>query len=1281
MLKLNTNLFRQVLCGLTLLGLATAQAQETQTIAEVRSVVSPETFAPPESDTLYTVEGVVNTHINLTGSSNALFYMQDDTAGIAVFHSGAAGETPAYGDKVRVTAPLSHFRGLLQLAPDASDATHAVEILSSSEPLGDPLPLDLSLAEFPAALEILEGRLVSLSAVTITDDIVTFPSSGNLTVQDFLNRTFTLRIDSRTDIGGAPVPTGEIDIVGVLGQFDSTEPYSEGYQILPSRLADLGFDPGNDAISLISDLRSLQDPVNLVPTDTETIFTVQGVVTTHVNLTGSSNGLFYMEDETGGIAVFHAGAAGEVPAYGDLVEVTAPISHFNGLLQLNPNASNEAHSVRVIGSGHEGDLDPTELLFSLQNTPLAFEALEGSLVIAKGVTITDAGDTFPSSGNLTLTDANGLTFTLRIDSRTDFSGQPTPTGPVDILGVMGQFDNSAPHNEGYQILPSRFIDVTDGEAGPEISPIISLRQLLDPINLSPPATDALFTVRGVVNTHINLTGSSNGLFYMQDDTAGIAVFHAGAAGEVPAFGDLVEVTAPLGFFNGLFQLNPNASEPTHSVRVISSENAIEPLEISLTMATNPHAMDLLESQLVIVKGVTITDASGPAFPNSGNLTLTDANGEILTLRIDSRTNIGGAAIPEGAVDVIGVIGQFDNSEPYDSGYQILPSRLEDIGGEGNGGGDGSTPATIEELRGMLNDDYEPSDTITLFSTEGIVTTHINLTTESNGLFYMQDGDFGIAVFHGGAAGVVPAYGDRVRVVAPLAHFNGLLELVPNAGDETTSVTVLSSGNTVPDPVELDFNAAFDPAVIDALEGRLVRASDVTIDTANGTIFPTGGNLNLTDAFGQVFTLRVDSRTDIGGQAIPEGTVSIVGPLAQFDTSAPRTDGYQILPSRYADIESAFKAPTVEFTNEITNVVREGDLPVNQYTELVMRPGETLTMTFTATDPAGESITVTSEGTAPASAVWSLPEGPGTVLEGSLTLTISESDAGEFFEPTLVTANSVAENRLTISIYVPTEAEQQVYIGEFLANASGTADDPHFNPLQRAINGPEDYDPRSDDEYIELVNAGTETVELGGWSIEDAVQQRHRFFNSFMLQPRSAMIVYGGPLNGFEPGIDVPNIPASADAFGFGANNGGDTLIVRNADGHIVERVVYTEFHTSPIGSSTRFPTLNHGFVRQDWVTDLLVSPGTWYNGDSYSDPAPVLGGPADVSASLNESGAFVLQWTAEPGRGYTIWTADGLDQSYEALFYGFSVETEQGFFTDSRPTADEDFRFYRVTTH
>ncbi len=96
---------------------------------------------------------------------------------------------------------------------------------------------------------------------------------------------------------------------------------------------------------------------------------------------------------------------------------------------------------------------------------------------------------------------------------------------------------------------------------------------------------------------------------------------------------------------------------------------------------------------------------------------------------------------------------------------------------------------------------------------------------------------------------------------------------------------------------------------------------------------------------------------------------------------------------------------------------------------------------------------------------------------------------------------------------------------------------------------------------------------------------------------------------------------------------------------------------------------------------MLVSPGSWYNGDSYGDPAPILGGPEDTSVTISGEGAVELVWTAEPGRGYTIWSAEGLGSGFRALFYGVSSETESGTFIDNRPVGESDFRFYRVTTH
>src|SRR5206468_1507153 len=104
-------------------------------------------------------------------------------------------------------------------------------------------------------------------------------------------------------------------------------------------------------------------------------------------------------------------------------------------------------------------------------------------------------------------------------------------------------------------------------------------------------------------------------------------------------------------------------------------------------------------------------------------------------------------------------------------------------------------------------------------------------------FFIQDLTGGIAVFWNGQGTnqpPLPAVGDRVEVVAPMSHFNGLQELNPFATNITHSVTVLSSGNPLPaaQPVPFDPTSQTNPVVMEALEGSLVVASNVTLSTAS-----------------------------------------------------------------------------------------------------------------------------------------------------------------------------------------------------------------------------------------------------------------------------------------------------------------------------------------------------------------------------------------------------------------------------------------------------------------
>lgn len=583
---------------------------------------------------------------------------------------------------------------------------------------------------------------------------------------------------------------------------------------------------------------------------------------------------------------------------------------------------------------------------------------------------------------------------------------------------------------------------------------------------------------------------------------------------------------------------------------------------------------------------------------------------------------------------------------------------------------------IAYLRTLVHPvNFTPTDTTTLFTVEGVVTTWTNLTTAAHGLFYLQDDTAGIAVFHNGAGGVVPPAGARVRVTAPLTHFNGLLELAPSVSNTNHAVVTLSTNNPLPaprltSPTEL---AGLSAANIEVeWEGRLITFTNVTAPPEL-TVFVPGSNVTISDDFGYPFTLRIDARTDIGGQAVPKIPFAIIGVLSQFDTSDPRDIGYQILPSRYADIITPIKPPTVRFTNVLANLVRPGCPPTNTYTELGLRVGEQLTINITVTDPFGGSVTVRPDATGlPTGAAWDFPVLTGVQVQGRFVMTAQPADRGRLFEIKLDATNASATHSAVWQIYVPTAAEERVAIAEYLANPTGQTNAAHYNPLRR---DPPSDNPSQHDEYLELVNLSDTDLDLLGWTIADAVTVRHRFYESFILGAKNAAIVYGGPLNGFMPNLDVPSIPASESSAGLALNNDGDTLTVRNRIGGVVERVAYPASQVSSGGSMTRFPTLDHGFVPQIRASTLVVTPGRQYDGKLWSEPPTIP--PSElgaISATRTAQGAIRLTWQAQTGQTYTVLAAPAVTGPWTPLASGLSA----GQYEDPVP-AGPGARFYRVS--
>jgi hypothetical protein len=237
-------------------------------------------------------------------------------------------------------------------------------------------------------------------------------------------------------------------------------------------------------------LHTLLD-TNFNVNNTTTLFTIKGIVTTYENLTTSGNSEFYIQDGTAGIAVFWSGApsAANLPPAGAMVEVTAPLSDFDGLIEIEPVFGNAFNTVTVLSTNNPLPA-PQPLPFDpniVNNPTIMVKHLQGSYLVASNVTLgLTSGTTFTSSGSdpltndflseqviteslfgtnlpaaatntFTFTNQFGQTFVIFYNAHCDYIGQPKPTGPLTIYGVLGQF-GSSPFTNGYEFTPTRLAD-------------------------------------------------------------------------------------------------------------------------------------------------------------------------------------------------------------------------------------------------------------------------------------------------------------------------------------------------------------------------------------------------------------------------------------------------------------------------------------------------------------------------------------------------------------------------------------------------------------------------------------------------------------------------------------------------------------------------------------------------------------------------------------------------------------------------------------------------------
>lgn len=181
------------------------------------------------------------------------------------------------------------------------------------------------------------------------------------------------------------------------------------------------------------------------------------------------------------------------------------------------------------------------------------------------------------------------------------------------------------------------------------SPAITIAQARD---RGPGAT---VTITG----RITESTAFNGLIFMQDASAGIAVYDPPLVSKIHT-GDSLIVTGTLTDYHSLLELSGNV---TYSI--ISSVTRL-PVPKSVSVAS---VKESLEGQLVTIKHARF-NGSG-VFQPDHDYTITDSTGT-MTLRIDANSEIVNKLIPTYATDITGIVSEYDNT------YELMPRNPSDV---------------------------------------------------------------------------------------------------------------------------------------------------------------------------------------------------------------------------------------------------------------------------------------------------------------------------------------------------------------------------------------------------------------------------------------------------------------------------------------------------------------------------------------------------------------------------------------------------------------------------
>jgi len=176
----------------------------------------------------WTILGGVVYGIN-NRATGVSFTIRDHTGGITVFNSTKNfGYTVNQGDSIKAYGQVIQFNGLVELSN-----LDTIIVAGTGNAISAP-------AQVSTLTEFAENNLVYFASVTLADTtqwpVAPFTGSGK-NLYAYINGnpsdSFQIRIIGTSLLNGSPLPKQPFAIIGLGTQFDASNPFTSGYQLIP----------------------------------------------------------------------------------------------------------------------------------------------------------------------------------------------------------------------------------------------------------------------------------------------------------------------------------------------------------------------------------------------------------------------------------------------------------------------------------------------------------------------------------------------------------------------------------------------------------------------------------------------------------------------------------------------------------------------------------------------------------------------------------------------------------------------------------------------------------------------------------------------------------------------------------------------------------------------------------------------------------------------------------------------------------------------------------------